>query len=944
MTREAVGYALLSLVMMVVGCQSSEDTGRVAQLSSDASISPDATRDSDGSSASDPSGCTYQSDCLEEEFCDGSTCREAESCRAPGGWETCVPQFAGIDEDLAERAICRSGHCQVACVLDRHCRDGRICTDNGRCREFTGEITGQAPGGEARQPLRSGVGRAWLDVPIGLPLGGYGSRAGLGDGRYADQLRASHGQMHGLEARALLLDNGDRQIMLIRLPIIFSSMALHEAVARRLQARTGADWRDSLVISATHTHSGPARFYHIPDDTLVPVGRFGIGAFHQKAFDWLVDSTVRAAEAALEDRSPASIGVRIVENFDPNDDIARDRWEQSPPFDDNRLLLIRVDDLDGRPRAVAVSFGMHGTIHSGDYANGDAPGAIEHGLERALADAYDHSVPVMFFNQNGGTMSPGGDERDHEGAQRFDKLGHEFAEIAMPELDSMETRRSIELAGETHRFPITYDLLGYEAGEWGRDGLETIDQQYTYGGIQCSGNSVDTDDETRIAPDDLECFGLHRILYHRPPTLFLRSQMTALTLGEHTLLTLPGEASMEVGWQVIRRLRETDELDPSRSWTLGYAQDHQFYLMPTNLRGERPPFAGFEDQNAPESYPDYAFSYLQGGYEPSMSFWGWRLGDFLVARASEAVDSLRGDSPSSELPDARPKQFSRIDESFGVEPSDPERVGEPVESPPETVERFRPIEFAWVGGDSGVEKPQAPRVVLERQTDEGFAPVETSRARPYDNREPVMMTRRRRDEQDNWVWVVYWEEERDFPTGTYRFRVEGHHQVEGNRQSYETTSRPFEVVPYEQIEVGVAINEVAETDDLLIEGELAYPPAEALEYTDENGDPGSLEGHYRMRGPDVPTGVPGPLEPGRDVEPDDLEVEIRRDGEVVQSASGAPITLASGTEPSATHSELPITEYRAPFDHLSPGTYQVVVSVTDAHGNTGRGGTEVTLP
>lgn len=884
------------------------------------------------------SGCTYQSDCPEGEFCDGSTCRPAPSCRSAQDWETCVDQFAESDEDLAQRAVCRDDRCQVACTLDRHCRDGRVCTDYGRCRSFDGDLEAEPPGGASQTPLQAGVGRALLEFPIGLPLGGYGSRAGVGSGRYADQLRASHGQMHGLYARAILLDNGARQLMMIRLPVIFSSMALHEAVARRLQEATGANWRDSLVVSATHTHSGPARFYHLPDETLIPVGRFGIGSHHQKAFDWLVDSTVRAAKDALDDRAPASLGIDVVEDFDPDDRISSDRWEQTPPFDDNRLLVMRIDDPEGTPRAVAVSFGTHGTIHSDDYFNGDAPGAIEDGLERALAETYDRPVPVLFFNQNGGTMSPGGNERGHSGPQRFEKLGDAFADVAMPHVEELETRRQVSLDGETHRFPMSYDLLGYESGEWGRRSLETVDQQYLYGGIQCSGQPVDDDYATSIEPSDLDCFGLHRILYHRPPTLFLRSQITALEIGRHTMVTLPGEASMEIGWQVVRRLRERHGLDPARTWTLGYAQDHQFYLMPTDLRGPKPSFSGFEDQKAPESYPDDAFSYLQGGYEPSMSFWGWRFGDYLVDRAADAVARLRDEAPSRDLPSVRPALFSRTEESFPVEPSAPEAVGDVVQKPPERVERFETIEFAWIGGDPGVEMPQAPRAILERRTDGSFEPIETSRDRPYDNREPVMLTRRRRSEDGNWIWIVYWQEGRDFPTGRYRFRVEGHHRVEGERRSYETTSRAFDVVPNDELRVSIS------TDGATIEGQLGYPPAEKLQYTETSDDPGSVEGDYRMRHPEVPTGVVVPLDTGEEAPAADVAIELRSGGQTVTSVSGSDVTVTTGTRTAKGVSGVPTTRYEADVGDVESGTYRAVVTVTDAQGNTGRIETEVTLP
>lgn len=117
-----------------------------------------------------------------------------------------------------------------------------------------------------------------------------------------------------------------------------------------VEEETGLDWRDSLILSATHTHSGPARHWPLPPDPYLPIGSFGIGDFSQGIHDALVRSTAEAALAALEARAPARLGWHIEEAFDVEDRIARDRRPESPPFDDNRALLIRDDDEQGVPR------------------------------------------------------------------------------------------------------------------------------------------------------------------------------------------------------------------------------------------------------------------------------------------------------------------------------------------------------------------------------------------------------------------------------------------------------------------------------------------------------------------------------------------------------------------------------------------------------------------
>ncbi|MFB6264368.1 MAG: neutral/alkaline non-lysosomal ceramidase N-terminal domain-containing protein [Bradymonadaceae bacterium] len=917
---------LITLVVPALGCQPG---GGPTPDASSGETGVDAASDAGG-------GCELQAHCPEGTYCHDGECRDAPSCGTIDDWDECVSTIGAVDRELGRRAVCRDGTCQVACVLDRHCPEEQVCTDYGQCRSFDGHPVRfeRDPFEDSRSNLRAGVGEQLLRFPIGMPLGGYGSRMATDDGRYAESLEASHGQMHGLEARAIALENELDRVLMIRLPIIFSSMALHEAIARRLHESTGRKWRDELIVAATHTHSGPARFYRIPDESLLPLGRFGIGKYSHRAFQWLVRSATEAARRALDDLQPAKLGVETIESFDTDNAIASDRRSENPPFDDNRLLLVRIDDTDGKPIAAAISMGVHGTIHSGPYANGDAPMALERGLARALAQRYDRSVPVLFFNQNGGTMSPRGGQLGHEGPRRFEKLGADFAARAIDDFVKLETDRAIRLDSTTYRFPITYDLLGYQKGEFGSSGLSTLDDQYQYGAMRCHGDPSDTDPSTHIAEDDLSCFGIHRILYNRPPTIFVRSQMSFLQLADTRMVTLPGEPSMSLGWQVQRAIRDRLGLAPATTWTLGYAQDHLFYLLATNLRGEQPPFPGLRRKKAPKSYPNYAFSFLQGGYETTMSFWGWRLGDFLVERAATvSTIALDRDSYSRQLPRVKPHVFNAGPaESFPLEPTPADRIGTVVESTPDSIERFETLTFGWVGGDPGAEMPQAPRVVLERRSEGDFQPVRTDAHRPYDNRSPVMLTWRRRTNGE-WRWFVYWEELRDFPAGTYRFRVEGH-QGE-NREAYELTSSPFELSPSDDLQLS------ASRDGDKLVGTLGYPAGESLDIGNDS-HPAVPTGHFRLRDRHVPPDVIAPPVIGTDVDTESIEAKIRRSGTVVRTIAGDAVSLTRETATVGGQKGVPRTRYAVELpDDLSAGSYTVRLTVEDTHGN--RGQTTVSL-
>lgn len=947
--------AIIALAMIASACGRDDNpTPRPDQGHSAEDMSPEAKMDmsspdmlpeaEDMASPDMPSAdmkpplqpCQDDSACAAEEVCLAGACQVAPTCssvKKPRGCRTAFEEM-GVSEELLERAICDGETCRIACVRDTHCDAGEACSDNGLCVPFGSELTGEHPGAGEKTDLRAGIGNTLLQFPIGMPLGGYGSRAGNDGGRYSNALTSSRGQMHGLYSRAVVLDNGARQIAMLRMPIIFPTSALHEAVARRLQEKTGADWRDSLVISGTHTHSGPGRYLHLPppDETLFPLGSFGTDNFDERAFDWMVDSAVESIEAALDDLSDARFGWEIVEAFDNDDAIASDRWSATPPFDDNRLLLMRIDDADGAPRALMFSFGMHGTFSGSDYATGDAMGGIERALEKKFGAEYDRFVPTMFFNQNGGTMAPRGDRQGHHENHKFEHIGERFVERMWENIEDVQTDRDVELQGVTLRFPLGYQELGYAADEWvdARD----REQELSYGGLQCAvANAEDDDFTTSLSPDENVCLGIRGILYNRPPTLFLRSQMTALSFDGLTMITLPGEASMELGWQVLRDIQGAHGIDPLDSWVFGYAQDHQFYLTPTNLRGPLPPFPGISTPMAPDDYPDFAFSYYQGGYEAGFTIWGARMGDYLVQRAIEATGLLLGKPVELANPSPLPTQYSSLGTpAFPIDATPEERIGEVTTQPPSSIARLDQLEFAWIGGDPGAEMPQAPRVVLEREDGGIFAPVIHVNTREYDNREPLMITRlRQRPDDDLWEWVVYWEELEDFPTGTYRFKLEGHYQsASGERLPYTSQTDTFELTTSDAIEVD------AEASATALRGTFGYPAAARLEVTPEPNDRAKVVGTYRLRHADVPTGVRDPVFVPSELSDQDVTIEIKRGGQVITTLTGAQITLSTAPESVAGRSNVPVTRFEATFDELESGEpHTFEITLTDVHGNTG---------
>lgn len=881
--------------------------------------------------------CETTDTCPEGSFCIDGVCNDL-SCRRATDWVDCRVLLNKIEPDLGRFAVCRDGRCQAACQFDSECADGETCTDFGRCVPFTG-VLGEDPPGRSTGPLQAGIGNTLMNYPVGVPLGGYGERAAFQDGRYAVSLRASTGAIHGLYARTVLLDNGIEPLMIVRLPLIFTGDQLHEDIARILQEETGQDWRDNLMISSTHTHSGPCRHWHLPEEPATPLGSFGIGEFHQFFYDLVLESTLESVRAAQADLSPARIGWTIVEDFDGDDQIGRDRWRATPPFDDNRALLIRIDDPEGTPRAVLFSYGAHATDNGSDYASGDVLAGAERAFEAAIGRSFGVYAPALFLNQNSGSMSPASGTRGHDFPQTMERMGHVFLERVYDRFLAIETDAEMTLATNNLRFPLGYDLMGYARDEFAANFPPPLGGEYHYGGISCSGQvGGDSDPTTFDELGDLTCAGaLQFLLNNTPPSTLQRSQILTIELNGLTAQTMPGELSMELSWQVLRELRDTHGVDPLSAWTFGYANDHLFYLLPTNLRGELPPFPGISTPQPLDDYPDFAFSYLQGGYEASMSPWGPSLGDYLVARASESFARLAEPDAPIGVANVLPQQIAPRDMGgFEVDITPQARVGEIVLPMPEVVERFETIEFGWIGGDPGAEVDQVPLVALSRNVDGVWETPQIDSLLPYTNREPLFMTRvRDGDAPGVYEWIVRWEELGAFPTGTYRFLISGTFLNDAEEISpYELVGPTFELVESDDLVV-----EDRGVSDGIAELYVGYPRDERMRFSSGANDPGAVTGNYRMRHPLVANGFPAPLA-------DDATAVL-----VVSGAGPEPLVLSGDAVSVVVRNEVvedkagtPQSYVRVDLGGLPSGTYPTVATVTDAHGNTGTLSFDLVVP
>lgn len=794
--------------------------------------------DKDGGETPNPPGpeleCERAADCGTTEYCDAGECVPAPSCSGAASWSQCANKVDGAFRGDGNLYACINNQCTRQCETDLDCAgDSTICSDFGQCIEFTGTVEEFVPTEGTASAVRVGFGEELMKYPIGLSLGGYGSRSKADDGPYASGISASQGQIGAQFVRSIWLENEENTLILVRAPIIFPTGYIHERVARELQAELGRDLRDELIMVGTHTHSGPGRHWRLPAEALLDLGMLGTGAFFQKAEDWMVESMTASILKAHESLAPGRVGWKIVEAYDVEDTVARDRWSSTPHFDMNRLLLIRVDREDGKPLAAIMSYATHATDNSSDYATDDVVGGAEIGLSAALSREFGYYIPTLYMPEGGGSMSHATGTQGHRFPHSIERAGGVMISKALSEFLDISTSEEIGFRSRTYRFPLTYGLMGYEEGEFGSPGTRPLKGIYHFGGLLCGGDDADDNDyATSIPPRRLACVSLALMLHNRAPTLLMRAAITAIEFDGLSIVTLPGEATQEITWQALQVLRDEFSRPSAQSWVFSYAQSHLLYLTPSNLRGAGPDVPGYEGA-APDTYPDLAYSFLQGGYEPGMSPWGHRSGDFLIARVKDAFGWLVNGTEPAVAP-ILPEQHTHIAQpEVPVESTPAARVGAIVTQVPASVSYFELGSFEWVGGDTGAEMPQAPLVTLLKVNGGDATPVRLADHRDYTNREPLMATRVRKNEAGEFVWTAYFDFRPDeIDPGFYRFQVEGHVKNEaGEIVPYTTTTQDFQVdrlvvnittelEPEHSIELPIFLAEVARLQ-MDVDGERA---------------------------------------------------------------------------------------------------------------------------
>lgn len=667
----------------------------------------------------------------------------------------------------------------------------------------------QASGSEQTATLRVGVGRADITPPTGyFTMGNVRSDA-----------RAT-GQHTRLQARAIVLQRGERKVALVVTDLCCVAGGLLTEAARRIGGR-GID-ETNMVVAGTHTHSAPGQYFPFAAHDAVFPNLHTATSFNLQPDPQLYAFLARRIAAAIaradDDLGPGAaawgrteIPVGLTENrsieahlanYGIERDLGEGRAADSPHGADSTidpdLDVLRVDKrIDGRlvPVGMWSSFANHGTVNLGSRArnyNGDHLGAAMLVTEDALR--HRGGAPA---GQDVVSAFSNADEGDTSSA--LHRTGPAAAEY-VGRVEAAAMMRAWNDAGAQLSTTPVLDL------RWTRFcfcGQETeggrVDDKAVPGAPLLSGSDEHRGQlhehtglvlEGHRLPAEMGPQGNKVQLQPQGVPMPTGAPLALVRVGDGALVSNPGEVTTEVG----RRLKAAvmESLGPLgvRSVAIsGLANEYQGYFT------------------TPEEYAWQA-------YEGGMTNFGKHSSTLLVEQTAELAASMGSGAPAP-----APYPF---DPTNGLDPDHtPFPTGSDeatVTAQPVAVSRLQRAGFEWRGGPRGTDRPlDRPFVGVQRRSADGwrttYDDLGTTIAWDVEGDEAVPLGPGYVKKAHEGTYRARWEVPLDAEPGDYRF------VVTANR--YRLVSRPFEVTRGRMLTVRPV---------RAVEGRAAfvllYPPAE----------------------------------------------------------------------------------------------------------------------
>ncbi|MCD6308273.1 MAG: neutral/alkaline non-lysosomal ceramidase N-terminal domain-containing protein [Candidatus Latescibacteria bacterium] len=433
--------------------------------------------------------------------------------------------------------------------------------------------------------VKAGMSEKVITPPVGSPMAGY-RRQGVSTGVHDD-----------LFARSLVIEDGSgTTVAFITLGIINLSENYMDSIRKAVSEQTGIPVKN-IVVSCTHTHSGPA-----------------LGGCSDEYKKLLVDNSVACAVEAWNNRKPSFVGTgsTVCLDLGMNDR----RMEYGGLHPDPEVGIIKVQDLKGKLTGVAFVYGCHPStldLHNLEFTE-DWPYYAIKGIKEQIGE----DVWVAYYQSAQGDVKVGYTAElsavgADMGIRNWWFAEHKGSQMTWPvleALDEIETSGAltVDATSAYYDFPLrdSYPVTAAEAERLDREAKAKLAE------MEKKADSIGKRVLDRYRVDVFLSgltLGCARWVESHPNPKPIPMLLQAVRIGDTVIATFPVEVFAEIGLAVKERS------PVEKTFIIGLASGHGGY-MPT------------------------ADEYLEGGYSAVMTRYSPKCEQVLIESSLELIGKV----------------------------------------------------------------------------------------------------------------------------------------------------------------------------------------------------------------------------------------------------------------------------------------------------------------
>ncbi|MBO5724068.1 MAG: hypothetical protein J6S58_04495, partial [Lentisphaeria bacterium] len=273
--------------------------------------------------------------------------------------------------------------------------------------------------------FKAGYAQEIITPPTGVGLAGYINK------------RPNRGAYDDLYVKVIHMELDGKKFGFVNFDLCNVAPVLWEKMEKLIVDSFGQDLYDSLIISATHTHTGPEYRGELSDLT-----RFAVEETASAAFRAVRRAFMNLQEAALETTSVYNNPYGFVRRYfmKTGTIVTNPGWRNKeidkPECDFDRTINILAVRQFGRIAALICNIANHGDTVGGDIVSADWYGHFVHQLQHDLKCG----LPVLVVDDASGDINHF-DFRQKINQSSYDeavRVGRGYAAIVLNALDKLE--------------------------------------------------------------------------------------------------------------------------------------------------------------------------------------------------------------------------------------------------------------------------------------------------------------------------------------------------------------------------------------------------------------------------------------------------------------------------------------------------------------------------